>query len=101
MRRNRGFGDVVDAKDWVIAAIKREARRSPKRLWEGEPTAQELLLEKFRRIKFLRKYADMNREPTTLRSVSTSAPKDIRVAQVPARNVGGYFSGRGFAKAEK
>jgi hypothetical protein len=50
-----------DAKTWVLEATKSEDRRPSHPLWRNAPSADDMLDERLRRIRFLRKYG--KREP--------------------------------------
>src|SRR5689334_15660766 len=66
MRSRFDAREYPDAKTWVIEAIKSEDRRPSHPLWKNAPSADEVLDERLRRIRFLRKCGKREPRATTL-----------------------------------
>jgi hypothetical protein len=56
MRNKSDPRENIDVKAYVIKAIAQEELYPDKRMWQNEPTAEEAEQERFKRIRFLRKF---------------------------------------------
>lgn len=58
--RRKSNSTQSSVKSWVLKAIVEEDRKPLTQLWYGEPTADDQIQERQRRVRFLRKHAKLN-----------------------------------------